>query len=87
MLKGTYGTRHGTNHDDRSTFGHELRSFKRTEPSSHNIDIEQLSDLLGGVVVGDIVLDNTRGGDEGLEISVNLSTQQGDLRQSAQTSP
>ena len=68
MDKGTYGTRHGTNHDDRSTFGHELRSFKRTEPSSHNVDIEKFSDLLSRVVVSDIVLDNTRGGNEGLII-------------------
>ena len=62
----THTSTHGSDHDDGTTLWHELGGFKSTEPSSHDVDIEKLSDLLGRVVVGDIVLDNTSGGNEGL---------------------
>ena len=71
-MDGTYGSRHGTNHDHRSPLGHELGSFKSTEPSSHDVDIEEFSDLLSGVVVSDIVLDNTSGSHESLTMSTFL---------------
>jgi hypothetical protein len=83
----TYGSRHGTDHDHRSTLWHELGSFKSTEPSSHNIDIEKFSDLFSWVVVSDIVLDNTSGSYEGLIISRLVLQVERGLRQFDQTSP
>jgi hypothetical protein len=67
--KGTHTSTHGTDHDNRSSFRHKLGCLESTEPSAHNIDVEQLSDLLGGVIVGDVVLDDTSGGNEGLSVS------------------
>lgn len=65
----THTSTHGSDHDDGTTLWHELGGFKSTEPSSHDVDIEELPDLFGGVVVSDIVLDDTGGGNEGLLIS------------------
>jgi hypothetical protein len=84
---GTYGSRHGTDHDHRSTLWHELGSFKSTEPSSHNVDIEEFSDLFSWVVVSDIVLDNTSGSNESLVISTFIIQVERGLRQFGQTSP
>ena len=84
---GTYGSRHGTNHDHRSTFWHELGGLKSTEPSSHDVDVEEFSDLLGRVIVSDIVLNDTSGSDESLIISTFSIQVECNLRQFDQTSP
>jgi hypothetical protein len=66
---GTHTSTHGTDHDNRSSLGHKLRCLESTEPSAHDIDVEQLSDLLGRVVMSDVVLDDTSGSNEGLSVS------------------
>ena len=84
----THTSTHGSDHDDGTTLWHKLGGFKSTEPSSHDVDVEELSDLLSRVVMSDIVLNDTSGGDEGLLISwESCQRVKGDSRQFVQTCP
>ena len=73
-VRWTHLPTHTPNHDDTAPSGrlHPLGSFQSAEPRAHHVDVEQLADLGGGVIVRDVVFDDTRGGDEGLRYSAQF---------------
>lgn len=61
---------HAPNHHDARPFLHPLRRLPRTEVRPHDIDINQLPDLLRGVLDGGKVLDDPSSRDEHVDPAV-----------------
>ena len=57
--KYTYLSTHTPNHDDAASVWHELRCFEAAKPCAHDIDVQELFDLGGGIFERDEVLHYT----------------------------